>query len=330
MAQPRETTSIAYSAAAIYGGAATIGLVEGAIPGGPPFSMAPSVGALILTLLTFVIGPRLSRRALAPLGPLGAAMIAVALATTHGYTDAAVFYMWPALWMAHFYGRAGTVFIVAWIGIVQGVALASMPDPEMGNFDRWIDVVGSVLVVAAVVRVLTARREELVARLTSEARLDPLTGLLNRRGFRERMDVEVARAVREQHSLAAIAIDIDHFKLVNDDHGHDVGDGVLAWLGATIREQVRGVDVAARQGGEEFVVVMPGGRADAAFAAAERIRAAVAAGGGPTAITVSAGIAVHDAPVDEPALLAAADEALYAAKRAGRDRTVAHAAGVAA
>ena len=136
--------------------------------------------------------------------------------------------------------------------------------------------------------------------------------------------------MREQHGLAAIAIDIDHFKLVNDDHGHEVGDRVLAWLGATIREHVRGVDVAARLGGEEFSVVMPGAGLDSAFAAAERIRAAVAAGGGPTAITVSAGVAAQAPAVDEQGLLAAADAALYAAKRAGRDRTLAHDAGVAA
>ncbi len=322
MAQSRETKSIAYSAAAIYGGAATIGLVEGMFPGGPPFSMGPSIGALVLTLLTFLIGPHLGRRALAPLGPIGAAMIAVALATTQGYTDAAVFYMWPALWMAHFYGRNGTIFIVAWIGLVHGIALTTMTGP-MGNLDRWIDVTGSVLVVAAVVYALTARREEMVQRLTSEARLDPLTGLLNRRGFQERMDLELARSRREDTPLSAIAIDIDHFKLVNDDHGHDVGDRVLTWLGETIREQVRGIDVAARLGGEEFLIVMPGAGADAAFAAAERIRRTVAAGGGETAITISAGVASQDAPVDRATLLAAADDALYDAKRSGRNRTVA-------
>jgi diguanylate cyclase (GGDEF)-like protein len=322
MTQRRETKSIAYSAAVISGGAGAIGLVEGALAGGPPFSMAPAVGALVLTLLTLIVGPRLSRRVLAPLGPIGAVLVAVTLATTDGYTDTAVFYMWPALWMAHFYGRAGTIFIVAWIGLVHGVALMTMPS-AMANVDRWIDVTGSVLVVAAVVRVLSARRDDLVERLTSEARIDPLTGLLNRRGFSDRIEVELARCRRQETPLSAIAIDIDHFKLVNDAHGHDVGDRVLAWLGATIREQVRGIDVAARLGGEEFVVVMPGAGAEAVFSASERIRLAVAAGGAETAITVSAGVATHDTPVDPTVLRAWADDALYAAKRAGRNRTAA-------
>jgi len=336
MPERRDNKAIAYSAAGIYGGAATIGLIEGAIPGGPPFSLGPSIGAFVVMALILVFGPRLSHKELAPLGPLGAAMIAVALATTRGYTDAAVFYMWPALWMAHFYGRSGTIFIVAWIGLVHAVALIAMPGPA-GNLDRWIDVTGSVLVVATVVRALSARSEELVDRLRAEARLDPLTGLLNRRGFQERLDVELARAIREQSWIGAVAIDIDHFKRVNDAHGHEVGDRVLAWLGATIREQVRGADVAARLGGEEFVVVTPDTDAEAARALAERIRRAASAAGDRSRfgitddlqITVSAGIAASVGPVDSAELLASADEALYAAKRAGRDRTVVHATAVA-
>ncbi len=335
MPERRDTKAIAYSAAGIYGGAAIIGLVEGAIPGGPPFSLVPSIVALAVTALILQFGPLLSARALAPLGPLGAAMIGFALATTLGYTDAAVLYMWPALWMAHFYGRAGTIFIVGWIGLVHAVSLAAMPG-DLGNLDRWIDVTGAVLVVATVVRALSARSEQLVDRLRAEARLDPLTGLLNRRGFQERLDVELARAIREQSWIGAVAIDIDHFKRVNDAHGHEIGDRVLAWLGATIREQVRGADIAVRLGGEEFVVVTPDTGAEAARALAERIRHAVSAAGDRThfgitedlAITVSAGIAASIAPVDSAELLADADEALYAAKRAGRDRTVVHTAAV--
>jgi diguanylate cyclase (GGDEF)-like protein len=254
-------------------------------------------------------------------------MIGFALATTYGQTDAAVFYMWPALWMAHFYGRAGTFFIVSWIGLVHAVAVAAMP-VGTGNVDRWIDVTGSVLVVAAVVRGLSARSELLVERLKAEARVDPLTGLLNRRGLQERMGVEVARARRERSSLAAVALDADHFKDVNDRHGHEVGDRVIAWLGATIREHVRGVDIAARLGGDEFAVVMVGaGEADA-LALAERIRAAVSGArsrerfGVPAGlpIALSAGVVAATAPVDGDGLLAAADAALYGAKRAGRDR----------
>jgi diguanylate cyclase (GGDEF)-like protein len=332
MTERDDVRTIALSAGAIYASAMFVGLIEDAIPGGPEFSLVPGFIAMVVAPLVLLFGPRLPRAALAPLGPIGAAVIAYAIATTHGYADSAVLYMWPVLWMAHFYGARGTVFIVLWTGLVHGIAVWSMPGIQ-GNPDRWIDVMVSVIVVGGVVRGLSAHSDRLVGRLVSEARVDPLTGLLNRRGFQERMDVELSRALREQSSLAAVAIDIDHFKRVNDEHGHELGDRVLTWLGALISGQVRGVDIAARLGGEEFVLVVPGADAEEATTLAERIRDVVGSAhdrarfgiSDELAITVSAGVAAMIAPVDSNELLACADEALYAAKRAGRDRTVTHA-----
>jgi diguanylate cyclase (GGDEF)-like protein len=323
---------IALSAAAIYSGAAFLGLFESLLPGGEAFSVVPAASALVLSTITVLLGPRLPRAALAALGPLGAALIAVAISTTTGYADAAVLYMWPAVWMAFFFGTWGTAFIIGWIGAVHGVALLVLP-PEMSNIDRWIDVVVAVLVVAVVVRTLAARNERLVANLEAEARVDPLTGLLNRRGLEERLGAELSRAARDDSALGAVAFDLDHFKQVNDEHGHEIGDRVLAWLGALLREQARGVDVAARVGGEEFVVLLPRADADAAAGYAERVRRAVEALGPATGrgrmglseslpLSVSAGVVAATAPIDGGALLAAADQALYAAKRAGRNRTV--------
>ena len=191
--------------------------------------------------------------------------------------------------------------------------------------DRWIDVVVAVLVVAVIVRSLAARNERLVANLEVEARVDPLTGLLNRRGLEERLVAELSRAARDDSPLAAVAFDLDHFKRVNDEHGHEVGDRVLAWLGALLKEQARGVDVAARVGGEEFVVLLPRATVDAAAAYAERVRRAVEALGPATGrgrmglseslpLSVSAGVMAATAPIDGAALLAAADRALYAAR----------------
>ena len=156
----------------------------------------------------------------------------------------------------------------------------------MGNVDRWVDVTVSVAVVGAVVRALSERSDRLVARLVAEARADTLTGLLNRRGFEERLAAEVARATRERTSLALVSLDLDHFKRVNDEQGHEAGDRALAMVGAVIADHVRGADLAARWGGEEFVVVLPGADAPAARAFAERVRAAVAASG--TGLTASA------------------------------------------
>src|SRR5688572_16134630 len=114
---------LAHAAAAMYGGAAFLGVVEGLAPGGAEFSPVPALVALAVTVLIAVVGPRVPTGLLAVLGPLGAALIAGSLATTTGYVDAAVLYMWPVLWMSHYFGRAGTVFIVAWVGVVHAIGL---------------------------------------------------------------------------------------------------------------------------------------------------------------------------------------------------------------
>ena len=263
---------VSISAAAIYSGAAFVGIIESLLPGGEEFSVLPAACALLLSALTIFAGPHVPRLVLAALGPLGAAMIGVAIATTTGFSDSAVLYMWPAVWTAFFFGRWGTAFIVGWIGAVHGAVLLSLP-ADQSNIDRWVDVVVAVLVVAVVVQSLAARNERLVSRLEDEARVDPLTGLLNRRGLEERMEAERARAARDSAPLGAVAFDLDHFKHVNDEHGHEIGDRVLVWLGALLKEEARGVDVAARVGGEEFVVLLP--RAD--HEAGARIRRAGAA-----------------------------------------------------
>ena len=180
----------------------------------------------------------------------------------------------------------------------------------------------SAAVVAAVVRSLAARNERLVARLTVESRIDPLTGVLNRRGLDERFEAEVARSLREQRPLAAVAIDIDHFKRINDTSGHEAGDRALAWLAAVLCEQTRGSDIIARTGGEEFLVVLPGTELASASEFAERVRRAVSAEDAPVALTISAGVAAELVPTTPFALTQAADEALYDAKRKGRDRVV--------
>jgi diguanylate cyclase (GGDEF)-like protein len=320
---------MAYTAAAMYGGAAFVGLLEGAIPGGSRFSLMPAFGALVVVIPLVLFGRRFPLPALAALGPLGAALIAASLATTEGHGDGAVLYIWPVLWVSYFFGRRGSVLIVAWVGVVHGLALLSLSTNPAG-IDRWLDVMVTVGIVAAVVDYLAEHNRRLVASLSAEARVDKLTGVLNRRGFDERVELELERSRREGSPVAVVSFDIDHFKRVNDAHGHELGDRVLTWLGTLISDQVRGLDIAARLGGEEFVLVVPGADAEEAAALAERIRSLVAGAhdrarfgiSGELAITVSAGVAATIAPVDSHELLADADEALYAAKRGGRDRVV--------
>jgi diguanylate cyclase (GGDEF)-like protein len=153
---------------------------------------------------------------------------------------------------------------------------------------------------------------------------DSLTGLWNRRHLMERLDTEVARAERQNHPLAAIMLDVDHFKAYNDTHGHMAGDEVLARVAGVLRESVRKVDCAARYGGEEFMVLLPDTSAAAAAEVAERIRERV---GLPSRlgrrVTVSIGVAEYPLHGDSPAaLVASADAALYQAKAAGRNRVV--------
>ena len=99
-----------------------------------------------------------------------------------------------------------------------------------------------------------------MARLAEEARVDKLTGVLNRRGFEEHAAIELERARREGYSVAASTFDIDYFKRVNDEWGHEAGDRVLEHLGEVLRAETRGADIVARLGGEEFVAFLP--RAD--------------------------------------------------------------------
>lgn len=195
--------------------------------------------------------------------------------------------------------------------------------PKGGDFDRWLDVFVSAAVVGSVVELLTRRNRVLHSRLAAEVRLDQLTGLLNRRGFEERAMIEVARARRESGLIGIVTFDLDHFKGVNDLHGHATGDLVLVHLGKTFRAHMRDTDVLARMGGEEFVALLPGSGIGDALAFAERVRVGFLTSTHPPtpSVTVSAGVAAGVGPDAIDTLLHQADEAMYEAKSAGRNRT---------
>ena len=171
-----------------------------------------------------------------------------------------------------------------------------------------------------------------VSRALYEAAVrDHLTGLYNRGHFEERLVTEVRWARRSLMPLALLVIDLDHFKQVNDRFGHPIGDAVLRMTSAAIARSVRSEDVAARLGGEEFVVLARGADEHGAQVLAQRLRTNIAASHLELArelrVTASIGVAVlepHRDYADGPSLFAAADEALYLAKRAGRDRVLLH------
>lgn len=176
-----------------------------------------------------------------------------------------------------------------------------------------------------ILRDITDKREA-SERRRRETFGDYLTGLANRRAFFEAAEQELTRSTAVPRPTAVIALDADHFKAINDRHGHPGGDAVLQQLAAILAETFREVDVVARIGGEEFAVLLPSTDLPRAAVVAERLRAAVAAqvvhfDGARIRYTVSAGVAsLDDGDGGIDLLLKRADQALYAAKRAGRNR----------
>ena len=314
---------MAYTAAAMYGGAAFDGSIEGFLPGDPSFAILPVLVSIAITALLVIFGPRLPRAGLAPLGGLGVILIAYALTATTGAGDGAVLYMWPVLWTTFFFGRRGAISIIACVGIAHAATLLMLPAPSSYP-GRWVDVMVSVSVVAVVVLTLVHRNDLLLTRLAEEARTDSLTGLLNRRGFEERATLELAHARREQRVVAVVAFDIDYFKRINDEWGHEIGDLVLTRIGHLLARESRDIDITARFGGEEFVVLLPGCSSADAESFAERVRGSLESEepGGLPAVRISAGVLAAVAPASVEMMLHGADSALYSAKRAGRDRTV--------
>jgi diguanylate cyclase (GGDEF)-like protein len=186
------------------------------------------------------------------------------------------------------------------------------PDAEQ-RLERFAELVSIALANAQA-------REDLARRAT----LDHLTGVANQGEFHRRLAQECSSARRHGAPLALAVFDVDHFKMVNDSHGHQVGDRILQLVAHAIAGEARAEDLLARAGGEEFALILPGAGRSTALAVAERARRAVASTevAGMPPVTVSAGVATIDDAAAED-LFAAADRALYTAKRAGRDRVAA-------
>jgi len=201
---------------------------------------------------------------------------------------------------------------------------------------HWVWIQGSGAVVeyddqGQPVR-LSGTHQEISSRKVQEERLayqashDVLTGLLNRAGMLERLESEINRAQRHNEQLAVFMLDIDHFKHINDTHGHRVGDLVLRAFAGILSQQVRKMDVAIRYGGEEFTIILPETERSQALEMAERLRSLVAQqehliDGRKIRFTISIGVACYPRQADTAnGLIEAADRALYQAKHAGRNR----------
>lgn len=227
--------------------------------------------------------------------------------------------------------------------VILALRLVTGPEAELDDAGAAMKALGALFLLAPILipiglgyTMLGMVYERRTAALRSAALRDPLTGALNRLGLEEwlayeRQRPDGGRRRSETPALAAIAVDVDHFKAINDTFGHAAGDLVLRALVDRLSGEVRPEDAIARFGGEEFVVLMPRMAARDAIAAAERMRcllteAPVEADGRPVALTASFGVALDrtlPSPEGLAGLLDRADKALYRAKREGRNRVVA-------
>jgi diguanylate cyclase (GGDEF)-like protein len=184
-----------------------------------------------------------------------------------------------------------------------------------------------VVVVGLFIAILRRRMDGLIGKLSDAARTDPLTGLLNRRGFQEAFDLELERSRRSGRPCTLLVADLDHFKRINDMLGHPAGDLRLQTLARVLEAGKRRIDSVARLGGEEFALLLPDTDEHGGYAIAERLRHAVrdVFATEPAELTASFGVASfprHGATARQ--LLLAGDQALYVAKELGRDRSAIH------
>ena len=235
---------------------------------------------------------------------------------------------------AHWYAMTAMIvlFLVGYLGY-----LAAFWNSHDGALDLIVPGVfflgGCFVRLAATLSLQTAVDLLRVGRLEREVFTDPLTGVFNRRYMDRRLREEVSSARRYGRPLAVLLLDVDHFKRVNDEHGHQVGDQVLIATAEAATAVLREPDVLARYGGEEFLVIAADTRPEGAAYLAERLRRQIEAtdfrpkseSGGTLSIriTASVGVANFGGAIDSvDALVHAADEGLYRAKNEGRNRVV--------
>jgi diguanylate cyclase (GGDEF)-like protein len=309
---------------------------------------ATSLFALLLGSLFFVTYRRTPMWAFQAATALGS--VAIALATLGGSDGAeggyAVFFVWVVLLSFLFFDVRAAILQSVFAATAYAVVLIAKDADFAFNY-----VFGLIAVLGAaggVVGFMRVRLETLSATLAGEASTDALTGVANRRGFDQRFEIELARVARLGRSLSVIVCDLDRFKEVNDELGHEQGDDVLRRVAERITSSLRSIDAVARIGGEEFAMLLPESTPMEAFVVAERIRKGVMEefADFPVPLTASCGVATTEAvgveprtdgrfrigdgnAVDGAALLRAADEAMYRAKQAGRNCTVVDGAEVA-
>ncbi|MEK6328707.1 MAG: diguanylate cyclase [Actinomycetota bacterium] len=315
------------------------------------FAVGPSVGLLALALphpaawdelailtivanayltatITWLLRNRSSLAVLQLVLALGTVLISLAIHfTASGASPFVLFYIWVALYAFYYFTARQALLQLA----VLGLSYALVPAPD--HVVWWLVTMGTMAASGGLILLIKGRIGELVARLEETARSDPLTGALNRRGYGEAVELELERSRRNGLPLCLLLGDLDDFKVVNDVAGHEAGDAALCRVAKILEVRKRRVDTIARVGGEEFALLLPDTDEEGGLAIAERLRIAIGEGFADSEVPVriSFGVAVFPKHAETGGgLMRTADEALYRAKHAGRDRSVLHSAAAAA
>jgi diguanylate cyclase (GGDEF)-like protein len=266
---------------------------------------------------------------------------AVLAVLTLGWTSGFQYYLFPLIPFAMFNDRLQrrTVALIS-AGVFAALIALRAVAPEVGaggavvgaiaQLLRYGNLAIPLLALALVSFHFRSASTSAERRMESMALTDPLTGLLNRRSMEQRLREAAHAFQRSARPFSVVMADVDHFKRINDEHGHAAGDRVLRAVAGLFAEQLRAHDSVARWGGEEFLLLLPETDGAMAGEVAERLRAIAearlaAAAGLRQGVTLTFGVAVFDGAIRVAECLKKADEALYAGKEAGRNRVVGHA-----
>lgn len=244
----------------------------------------------------------------------GTLIVTLAILLGQGSALASVspmFYLWVPIFAVTYFPTRAAVAHVAWIAASYSIAMGV--DGGHENLGQWLVVVGVLVVTSVAVHGLVSE----IRRLAST---DPLTGLANRRDFDTKVHAEVARARRNHSTLCVAIIDLDHFKQVNDQYGHQAGDQLLIRAASAWQLELRDVDCLARYGGDEFALLLPARNEFDADAVIARLQDAL------PETSFCAGVASYEPGDDLDTLISRADRQLYAAKRARGSRHITAAA----
>ncbi|HEY8865619.1 MAG TPA: GGDEF domain-containing protein, partial [Solirubrobacteraceae bacterium] len=335
------TTELAARAQAyLFAAACIVGALGVALPHPASFNeagmLAVQIGSIATAGVMFALGGRVPGWMIT-ISPFCAALLTSVVLTFTGDSSSAylLFYLWVAFYAFYFLSRRGAALLASFTLVNYAVVLlgfrlwgvrSTMPT-DNEDVAALVLIACTVVVAGVFIVLLRERVGRLIRQLTDAASTDPLTGLLNRRGFHRALETELARAGRNGRAFSVLLGDCDYFKQLNDRLGHHAGDEALLAIGRMLEETKRRIDVTARIGGEEFALVLPETDQHEAYLTGERMRMRFAEifSERPTPLTMSFGVATYpDHGATDDDLLRAADEALYAAKALGRDRTVLH------